>query len=289
MPFLGSTDKINTVLPKAQKLQSSPARRLPCSWSTGCVPGHMRLRVAFDLKTGVAGLSAALETRPKHWHCLQPRCLARLSLDAWHGSLGGWAWTGPLVLLCLPSFVSRCLPASMPGTPFVSLHLSSGCRLPSYAWHGSLGGRVHLSPFLSPFVSFVSLSPRQGWMLGTAGWTGLFVSLCLPSFVSCLARLCRWDGSLCLPSFVCAAFWVDGFSVVSQCLAQLSGWTGSFVSLHLSPVVSQPCGQLHLSSFVSLHLFPVSRHGSLGVWLARLSGWKVNPCVFHVNTLACRR
>ena len=53
MPFLGLTDKIHTVLPTAQKLQSSPARRLPCSWSTGCVLGHMRLRVAFDLETGV--------------------------------------------------------------------------------------------------------------------------------------------------------------------------------------------------------------------------------------------
>ena len=70
------------------------------------------------------------------------------------------------------------------------------------AWHGSLGGRVHLSPFvslhLSPVVSqpgclrvhFVFLCLPSfvsrclpAWMPGTAR-TGSFVSLCLPSFVS---------------------------------------------------------------------------------------------------------
>ena len=126
-----------------------------------------------------------------------------------------------------------CLPLS----PFICLPLS----LSLDAWHGSLGGRVHLSPFVSLHLSPVASQP--GCLARLSGWTGSFVSLCLPSFV--------WHGSL------------------------------GFVSLHLSPVVSQPgClarlsrgGQIHLSPFVSLHLSPVvSQPGCL----ARLFGWTVS-------------
>ena len=56
----------------------------------------------------------------------------------------------------------------MPGGSFVSL-----VSLHLYAWHGSLGGRVHLSPFvslhLSPFVSLVPVC-LPAWMPGTASW-----------------------------------------------------------------------------------------------------------------------
>ena len=277
------------------------------------------------------------------------------SLDAWH-------WVDGFI----------CLPLSQPGCllwmdGFICLPLSS-----LDAWHGSLDGRVHLSPFVSlPLSSVVS---QPGCLARLSGWTGLFVSLYLPSFVSrclpalsqpgCLARLSGWtgsfvslclawmpgtalwvDGFICLPlsPFIClplspsldAWHWVDGFICLplSQpgCLAQLSGWTGlfvslclpfvsrcfpawmpgtgwtgsfvslcpsldawhgslvddlsPFVSLHLSPVVSQPSldawhgslgGRVHLSPFVSLHVFfsvclpfsgcvclPVSRPGCL--------------------------
>ena len=182
---------------------------------------------------------------------------------SWHGSLGSF------VSLCLPSFVSRCLPAWMPGTafwvdgficlpvsPFICLPLSP--RLD--AWHGSLGGRVYLSPCVSLHLSPVVSPP--GCLARLSGWTGSFVSLCLPSFVSrclppgCLARLSEWTGSfvsLCLPSFV------------SRCLpaSRLDAWHGSLggrvrlspcVSLHLSPVVSPPGCLTALGSFVSLCL-----------------------------------
>ena len=65
----------------------------------------------------------------------QPGCLARLS-----------EWTGSFVSLCLPTFVSRCLPARL---PFICLPLSPGLD----AWHGSPGGRVHLSSFVSLHLS----------------------------------------------------------------------------------------------------------------------------------------
>ena len=75
------------------------------------------------------------------------------------------------------------------------------------AWHGSLGGRVHLSPFVS-----LHLSPSLDASVS-------FVSLCLPSFVSrCLpAWMPGWTDSLvslCLPSFVarCLPAWIwQGF------------------------------------------------------------------------------
>ena len=125
-----------------------------------------------------------------------------------------------------------CLPLS----PFICLPLSPSLD----AWHGSLGRRVHLSPFVSLHLSAVASQP--GCLARLSGWTGSFVSLCLPSFV--------WHGSL------------------------------GFVSLHLSPVVSQPgClarppgGQIHLSPFVSLHLSPVVSQPQC---LARLFGWTVS-------------
>ena len=167
----------------------------------------------------------------------------------------------------------------MPGTalwvrvhlsPFVSLHLSPVLSQGSFvsllspficlllspsldAWHGSPGGRVHLSPF----------ALGDAWHGSLGGFMSPFVSLHLSPFVSqpgCLARL---DGrillspfislhlswTLCLPSFVShclpawmpgTALWADRVSfplspficlVVSQpgCLARLSEWTDSLV------------------------------------------------------------
>ena len=232
------------------------------------------------------------------------------SLDAWHGSLSGWVhlppfvslhlspvwhsslrrsgWTGsfvslcliclplspswmpgtPLHSLCLPSFVSRCLPAWMPGWTgsFVSLCLP----------HGSLGGRVHLPPFiwmpgtalggrvhLSPFVSFVSRC-LPAWMPGTALVEGLIcLSLQLDAWHSSLNK--RFICLACLPSFVsrCLPAWMPGtalrvhlFRFVPLDLSSVDAWLGGL-----------PPGRVHLSPFVSLHLFPV-----VPGWLARLSG-----------------
>ena len=141
----------------------------------------------------------------------QPGCLARLS-----------GWTGLFVSLCLPSFVSRCLPAWMPGTKWTG---SFASLCPSLdAWYGSLGGRVYLSP-LSPFIC-LPLSPS----LDAWHWVG---------------------GFICLP--------------LSQpgCLARLSGGRvhlSPFVSLHLSPVVSQPSlvpgTALWVDVFICLPLSP---------------------------------
>ena len=226
----------------------------------------------------------------------QPGCLARLS-----------GWTGSFVSLCLPSFVSRCLPAWMPGfvclclpgclaplcfplSPFICLPLSPSLD----AWHGSLGGRIHLSPVVSqpPFVS-LHLSPvvsQPGCRARLSGWTGSFVTLCLPSFVSrCLPTwmpgTALWvDGFICLPlsPFICLAR-LSGLcfpSFVSRCLpAWMSGTAlqaDRFTCLPLSPFICPPLspsldawhgslgGQFHLSPFVSLHLAPlVSQPGCL--------------------------
>ena len=104
-------------------------------------------------------------------------------------------------------------------TPFGSLHLSPVA--PSLdAWHSSLGGRVHLSSFVSlnlsrfvggrvhfsPFVSCFALSPRlDAWhyawphlsafvslhlSLVISKWTDSFVSLCLPLFVQVVTDSC---------------------------------------------------------------------------------------------------
>ena len=143
--------------------------------------------------------------------------------------------------------------------------------------------------YLSPVVS------QPGCLARLSGWTGSFVSLCLPSFVSqpgCLARL----GFICLPlsPFICLPLspsldaWVDRFTCLplspficrplspSLDLARLSGWTGSCVSLcplHLSPGLSQPGCLARLSgwtgSFVSLCL--VSR--CLPAWMPGAALW----------------
>ena len=228
--------------------------------------------------------------------------------------------------ICLPlSFVSRCLPAWMPGTalwvdgficlplspficlpawmagaarvhlsPFVSLHLSPAVSQPR-----CLGGQIHLSPFVSLHLSPVVFEPGSG----TALWMDGFMCLPLsPSFVSrSLPALDAWHGSLggrvhlspfvsldfsrCLPAWMPGtALWVDGFICLPVspfiCLPlspSLDAWRGSlggrvhlstfvsqdvwhpFVSLHLSPVVWH-CffgGQIHFSPFVSPHLAPV--------------------------------
>ena len=112
--------------------------------------------------------------------------------------------------ICLPlsPFVPRCLPAWMPGTAlwvdeFICLPLSPFICLPLSpsldAWHGSLGGRVHLSPFVSlcPPLS-PSLDAWHG-SLGERVHLSPFVSLHLSPVVSqpgCLARrslfICRY-------------------------------------------------------------------------------------------------
>ena len=219
-----------------------------------------------------------LPLSPFIWPRLSP------SLDACHGSLG---WRGSFVSLCLPSFVSRCLQAWMPGTalwvdgfichplsPFICLPLPPSLD----AWHGVLGGRVHLSPFVSlhlsgtalwalfPFIC-LPLSPSLDVWHGSPGGQihlSPFVSLHLSPVVSrlgCLARLSGWTGSfvtLCLPSFVsrCLQAWMPGTAL----------WVDGFICHHLSPFICLPLppsldawhgalgGRVHLSPFVSLHL-----------------------------------
>ena len=162
-----------------------------------------------------------------------------------------------------------CLPLS----PFICLPLSPSLD----AWHGSLGGRVHLSPFVSLHLSPVASQP--GCLARLSGWTGSFVSLCLPSFVwhgslnfvslhlfpvvsqpGCLARLSRRTDSfvsLCLPSFV-SCLWVDSFT----CLP-----LSPFIWLPLSPSLDvchgSPGGRIHLSPLVPLHLSPISVGGRI--------------------------
>ena len=88
------------------------------------------------------------------------------SLDAWHCFFGGQihfspcclpAWMSVTALqadgfTCLPWFPFICLPSlwvdgfiCFPLSPFVCLPLSPSLD----AWHGSLGGRIHLSPVVS--------------------------------------------------------------------------------------------------------------------------------------------
>ena len=220
-------------------------------------------------------------------------------LDAWHGSLGG---RSPCVSLHLSPVVSPP-PAWMPGTAlwvdaFVCLPVSPFICLPLSprldAWHGSLGGRVHLSPCVSLHLSPVVSPP--GCLARLSGWTGSFVSLCLPSFVSrCLpawmrlARLSGWTWFICLlvSPFICLPL-----------SPRLDAWHGSLagrvrlspcVSLHLSPVDAWH-GSLggrvrlsfwvHLSPFVSLHLAPVVSH--LGSWwvVFRVHRWLHPVCSF---------
>ena len=150
-----------------------------------------------------------------------------------------------------------CLPLS----PFICLPLSPSLD----AWHGSLGGRVHLSPFVSLHLSPVASQP---------GCLARLSGLCFPSFVSlCLP----W---LCFPSFVsrCLPAWMSGTAL----------WAlFPFICLPLSPSLDvwhgSPGGQIHLSPFVSLHLSPVvSQPGCL----ARLFGWTVSLVSLCLPSLA---
>ena len=171
----------------------------------------------------------------------QPGCLARLSgwtgsclpSFVWHGSLGFVSLhlspvvsqpgclarlsrrTDSLVSLCLPSFVSRCLPARLFGW---TVSLVSLC-LPSFG-----------SPCLPAWMSVTALQAD--------GFTCLpwFPFICLPSL---------WvDGLICLPlsPFICL-----------RCLpAWMPLWVDGFICLPLSPVVSQPgCPSGWTDSFVS--------------------------------------
>ena len=176
--------------------------------------------------------------------CLPLSPFICLPADAWRGS-------GSFVSLCLPSFVSRCLPAWMPGwtDSLVSLCLPSFVArcLPAWIWHGSLGGRVHVSPFV-PFICLPFSPSLDAWHGSLGGRVHLspFVSL---DFSRCLAAwmfgTALWvDGLICLPlsPFIC-------LPLVSQpgCLARLSGWTGSFVYLCLPACLAPLC----FPSFVS--------------------------------------
>ena len=200
----------------------------------------------------------------------QPGCLARLS-----------GWTGLFVSLCLPSFVSRCLPAWMPGTgwtgsfvslcptlsPFICLPLS-----PSLAWMPgtALGGRVHLSPFVSLHVFVFSVClPFSG-------------CVCLPvSRPGCLAQLSKRSQPGCL-AFICVP------SFASMLVVAWHGFVHSpFVSLHLSLVVSEPGCLARLcewtDSFVSLFSLYFSPVASLDAWDGSLPAWMPgNDCVFLV-------
>ena len=172
----------------------------------------------------------------------QPGCLARLS-----------GWTGLFVSLCLPSFVSRCLPAWMPGTGWAGSFVSLCPSLD--AWHGSLVDEFICLPS-SPFIC-LPLSPSLAWCLARlSGWTCSFVSLCLP--LCLFFRLSPVLGVRLSPSlpawmpgtaFQAFPAWMSGIHLcpficlhVGGCLARLFGWRvhSPFVSLHLSLVVSEP-------------------------------------------------
>ena len=182
------------------------------------------------------------------------------SLDAWHSS----GWTGSFVSLCLPSFVSRCLPAWMPGT---ALWVDAFVCLPGFTC-------LPLSSFIC-----LPLSPSLDdpvWVDGSICLPLSFVSRCLPAWMPGTAL---WvDGFICLPlsPFICLPAWMPGAARVHL---------SPFVSLHLSPVVSQPgclspfiwlllspslevChgspgGRIHLSPLVPLHLSPISVRGRI--------------------------
>ena len=196
-----------------------------------------------------------------------PGCLAQLS-----GWTRSFVSLGSLVSLCLPSFVSAWMIQSGWTGSFVSLcHLS-----PVVSQPGCLGVDGFMCLPLSPFICL------PAWMPGAARVH------CLPSFVSLHlspvvsqpgSDTALWvDGFMCLslsPSFVSrslpawmpgTALWVDGFiclplsplisPVVSQpgCLARLSGWAGSFVSLCL-PLSPRMSGT-PLFPFICLPLSP---------------------------------
>ena len=193
------------------------------------------------------------------------------------GSPGGRVHLSPSPSICLTdSFVSLCLPLFGPGclpawTPVTAL------------W----GGGVHLSPFVSLHLSPTVSQP--GCLARLSGWTGSFVTLCLPSFVSrCLPAwmpgTALWvDGFICLPlsPFICLAR-LSGLcfpSFVSRCLpAWMSGTAlqaDRFTCLPLSPFICLPLspsldawhgslgGRIHLSPLVPLHLSPISVGGRI--------------------------
>ena len=141
-------------------------------------------------------------------------------------------WVDGFICHPLSPFICTCLPLS----PFICLPLSPSLD----AWHGSLGGQFHLSPFVSLHLAPVVSQPGCLSRLSTR--TDSLVSLGSPSFVSHL-----WvDGLICLP-------------------------LSPFICLPLSPSLDASLGgRIHLSPFVSLCLSPVvSQPGCL----ARLSGW----------------
>ena len=185
-------------------------------------------------------------------------------------------------------FVSRCLPAWMPGAAlwvdgFICLPLSprmSGTPLfpficlplsPSLdAWHCFFGGQIHFSPFVSPHLAPVVSQPgclsrlsrrtdslvslgSLSFVSHLCGWTDSFVSLCFPLFVS-----------RCLPAWMpSTALWVAPLVsqlsrrlplFVSRCLpAWMPLWVDGFICLPLSPFVCLRwmCGT-HAPRFPSL-------------------------------------
>ena len=139
---------------------------------------------------------------------------------------------------------------------------------------------------MSPFVS-LHLSP----VVSQPGWTGSFVSLCLPSFVShCLPAwmpgAALWvDGCICLPlsrrmsdtplfPFICLplspsldawhCFLADGFTCLPWfpfiCLPSL--WVDGFICFPLSPFICLPLSPSldawHGSLGGRIHLSPVA-------------------------------
>ena len=170
-----------------------------------------------------------------------------------------WLPLSPSLDVWVDGFI--CLPLS----PFICLARLSGLCFPSNClplspsldvWHGSPGGQIHLSPFVSLHLSPVVSQP--GCLARLFGWTVSLVSLCLPSF-----------GSPCLPAWMSVtALQADGFTCLpwSPFIYLVGGRIdlSPFVSLYLSPVVSQPG---HLSPFVSLCLSPaVSQPGCSSGW-----------------------
>ena len=184
----------------------------------------------------------------------QPRRLSQLS--------------GVEGFICLPLSPFICLPLSpawMPGTalwvdgfichplsPFICLPLPPSLD----AWHCSLGGRVHLSPFVSRF-----------YLSGTALWA-LFPFICLPLSPS----LDVWHGSpggqihlspfICLPLSPSLDAWHGSLGGQFPCLP-----LSPFIWLPLSPSLDVchgfPGGRIHLSPLVPLHLSPISVGGRI--------------------------
>ena len=187
--------------------------------------------------------------------------------------------------MCLPlspSFVSRSLPAWMPGTAlwvdgFICLPLSplispivseptgsfvslSRC-LP--AWMpGCLGGRVHLSTFVSqmsgtPLFPFICLPLSPSLDAWHCFFVDRFTFLPLSPFIWLLLSLFWFPGLICFPlsPFICLP--------LSPSLDAWHGFLGG--RIHLSPVVSQPgCVALRLRGF--LHFPRFCPFG--GVWFA---------------------